>query len=175
MNSSSEQDGIRPWKKKFLAGRNGRRLMAALNSAIRLTKLPRTFHQRVSASCPSFVPLVVLSVCLLTFFSFAQTANTGALTGTITDPSGAVVSNATVKVINEATGDTRTVTSGDRGDFSAPLLPPGSYRVDVSKTGFKVSVLPKIQVNVTETGKLNIRLSLGNVSENVTVNSEAEQ
>lgn len=74
--------------------------------------------------------IFLLSICMPSPLSFAQTANTGAVTGTITDPSGALVTNAAVKVTNEAAGDVRTVISGERGNFSVPLLSPGSYSVE---------------------------------------------
>jgi Carboxypeptidase regulatory-like domain/TonB dependent receptor/TonB-dependent Receptor Plug Domain len=105
----------------------------------------------------------------------AQTAGTGAISGTVTDQSGAVVGGAKVTVTNEATGATLAVASTNRGTYTVPLLPPGSYRVDTSKQGFKVSSYPGIAVNVTETQGLNIRLQVGAVNETVQVDSAAEQ
>jgi len=104
----------------------------------------------------------------------AQTADTGALTGTITDPSGGAVPNAAIKVVNEATGDTHELASQSNGIYLAPLLLPGSYRMEVSKTGFKTAVLNGIAVSVTETGTTNVRLQVGEMAQSVTVNAQPD-
>jgi hypothetical protein len=67
----------------------------------------------------------------------AQTASTGALKGTITDSSGAVLSNAYVKVTSEDTAEVRALKSQVNGLFVVPLLLPGRYRVEVSHDGLK--------------------------------------
>src|ERR1700735_616236 len=85
----------------------------------------------------------------------AQTADTGSLIGTVTDPSGGAVPDAAIKVINEATGDIHTLVSQANGGYQAPLLFPGTYRIEVSKAGFKTAVLTGINVYVTETRATN--------------------
>jgi carboxypeptidase family protein len=113
-----------------------------------------------------------LSVLLLfSSLSLAQTASTGALTGTLTDASGAVVAGATVKITNETTGESRTVTSRRDGSFLAALLPPGRYRLEVSNRGFKTLLRTGIQVFVTEKQDVHLTLEIG--SANVTVEVQA--
>ncbi len=104
---------------------------------------------------------------------FSQTSSTGALSGTITDPTGAVVPDSRIKVTNEATGETRTVTSHSDGAFVVPLLPPGSYRLEASRNGFKKGVRPSIRVEVTETTKLDIELEVGAADETISINADA--
>jgi hypothetical protein len=104
-----------------------------------------------------------------------QTANTGALSGTVTDAAGAVVPGAQVTAINNDTGLANTATSGGHGSYEFPLLAPGSYRVAVVKEGFKTSVFASIVVRVTETATLNVPLQVGAVSQNVVVTSTAPQ
>lgn len=104
----------------------------------------------------------------------AQTASTGALAGGITDNSGAVVPEAKVTVTNEATGEARTVVSQQNGSYLVPLLLPGSYRVEFSKSGFKLAIKTGLQINVTETARLDVQLELGAVQDQVTVTSEAQ-
>src|SRR5579862_1429134 len=104
----------------------------------------------------------------------AQTADTGALAGTITDPSGSAVPDAAIKVVNEATGDTHEFASQSNGSYLAPLLLPGTYRMEVSKTGFKTAVLNGVAVSVTETGTTNVRLQGGEISQSVTVNAQPD-
>ena len=106
--------------------------------------------------------------------SRAQTANTGALTGTITDASGAVVASAEVSVVSEATGATRKAVTGSDGVYRVPLLPPGSYRIQASRDGFKLAVRSVVPVAVTETTGLDIQLEVGATSEVVTVDSTPE-
>jgi hypothetical protein len=106
--------------------------------------------------------------------ALGQTASTGALTGTISDPTGAVVPEVQIKVINQATGEARTVISQPNGGYVVPLLLPGSYRAEFSKSGFKLAVKQGLHINVTETARLDIQLELGGVQEVVTVTAEAE-
>ena len=106
--------------------------------------------------------------------AFAQTADTGSLVGTVTDSSGATVPDAAIKVVNEATGDTRDLVSQSNGNYQVPLLVPGTYRIEVSKAGFKTEVLEGISVSVTETRTTNIKLQVGEVTQTVTVNAQAD-
>ena len=103
----------------------------------------------------------------------AQTANTGALSGRITDPSGAVVPTVEVKLTNQSTGEQRTVTTGPEGLYKAPLLPPGNYQVTITATGFKTATYPAVVVRVTETNEFNVVLEVGTATEQVTVEAAA--
>ncbi|HSW39928.1 MAG TPA: carboxypeptidase-like regulatory domain-containing protein, partial [Acidobacteriota bacterium] len=78
----------------------------------------------------------------------AQTADTGALTGTITDPSGAVIPGAQIEAISIATGATRTAVSGNNGSYRIALLPPGSYNVRISMSGFQTAEFLSVVINV---------------------------
>jgi hypothetical protein len=106
--------------------------------------------------------------------SQAQTAATGGIAGIVTDATGAVVGNAKITVTGESTGDSRTGTSSSNGSYVVPLLPPGTYTVRASQTGFKELVRPGVTVHVTETAVANLQLTVGVPSEIVTVSSEAE-
>src|SRR5258708_23611148 len=111
-------------------------------------------------------------VCLLLWpgrFVVAQTAATGALKGTVTDPSGRVISGASVKVTSLATGQPRTVITQNNGGYLVPYLEPGTYELEVSAKGFKPVVVEKVEVQVTETVPLDMRLQVGAISEKVTV------
>ena len=119
-----------------------------------------------------------LLVCLLALFicvspALAQSASTGALAGTVTDPSGAVISGATVTATSLATGQTRTATTDANGLYKFSLLPPGNYSVNFSAKGFKTIEVPSTTVNVTETVELNRGLEIGAQTQEVTVSSTA--
>jgi Carboxypeptidase regulatory-like domain/TonB-dependent Receptor Plug Domain len=123
--------------------------------------------------------LVVCTICFAAFFVFvspssAQTSSTGALTGTVSDPSGGVVVGATVTVTNNATGQARTATTDSSGVYTIGLLTPGNYKVTVSAAGFKGVEVPSVTVNVTETPVLNEKLEIGGQATQVTVESTAE-
>jgi Carboxypeptidase regulatory-like domain len=124
-----------------------------------------------------FVFLLVLCIALLVACTspvWAQTNTTGALTGTVTDPSGGVVSGATVTATNIGTGQSRTTTTDSSGSYKFALLQPGSYSVSFSASGFKTSEVPSVVVNVTETPVLDQRLVVGGQATQVTVESTAE-
>src|SRR5262244_275096 len=86
--------------------------------------------------------LVLFAVTLLLATSAAsQTIEKGEISGTITDPSGAVVPDATVRITHVATGEERTLTTGSDGHFVANLLPVGAYRIEVSAKGFATTIV----------------------------------
>jgi len=95
------------------------------------------------------------------------------LSGTVTDPSGAVVSGATVVVHNNDTNaDFRTTTTNDAGSFTITHMPAGRYTVTVKSTGFKSHVAQDVVLNVAEKHTLDVQLSAGQVSETVEVQAE---
>ena len=121
----------------------------------------------------------LLAIALLTGLfgaasAWGQTAATGEITGTVSDPSKGVIAQATVTVASEATGLTRTVKTNSEGDFIIPLLPPGLYSVTVEAAGFKTQKNEHVQVQVATTATLNIRLQLGQSSQQVMVEASAE-
>src|SRR5882762_3753390 len=121
------------------------------------------------------VPMFILS--LLFGFSgglFAQTAATGALKGTVTDPSGSVVPGVMIKVISNETGQTRAAITQSNGTYLVPLLPLGEYALETSAKGFKSVTFRNIPIHVTETALLDIHLQVGSVAETVTVHDVTE-
>src|SRR5579875_1918932 len=120
--------------------------------------------------------LSLLAALVLSFFiatpSRAQV--TGAtLTGTVTDPSGAVIPNAKVAIKNTSTGVVRNVTSDNAGLYNAPNLLPGPYSVTVSASGFSTRVQSGIVLTVGASQVLNVSLQVGKVSSLVQVTGAA--
>jgi carboxypeptidase family protein len=121
------------------------------------------------------VSLLLFFVSLLSFQSLmAQTPGTGALTGTVKDPSGAVIPNATVTLTSVDTGQARTTMTGADGVYHFNLLPPGNYRVKMESSGFKPVEVPSVTVAVTETAVLDRNLDVGAQAQTVTVEGEVE-
>ncbi len=108
-------------------------------------------------------------LCLLTSSSQAQ-QTLGSVNGTVTDSSGAVVRNATVKVHNLATGLEQTVTTNADGSFNIADLPIGTYSVTFARDSFKTEVHSQILVQGNRTTTVNGSLQPGEVSVTVTVN-----
>ena len=127
--------------------------------------------------CPKFVFSLFLCfavLCACASPMWAQTGTTGALTGTVTDPSGAVISGATVTATSLATSQERTTTSDASGSYKFSLLQAGNYSIKFSAPGFKTSEVPSITVNITETPVLNQKLEIGAQTSEVTVESTVE-
>jgi Carboxypeptidase regulatory-like domain/TonB dependent receptor/TonB-dependent Receptor Plug Domain len=134
-------------------------------------------ENRASRSYALFLcaTLVALFLLALPAISAAQTAGTGALSGTVTDQSGSSVGGAQVKVTSEASGEVRTVTTSPTGYFVVPLLLPGTYHVEVSQTGFRSVSVAHIKITVTETNALTLRLEVGQIAETVVVEAQVAQ
>ena len=105
--------------------------------------------------------------------AFAQTASTGALSGTVTDPSGAALSGATVTMTNGSTGEVRRQSTRSDGTFLEPLLLPGPYRIEVVSSGFKTLVRTGVSVFVTEKADLRLALEVGAPTQTIEVKAES--
>ena len=106
---------------------------------------------------------------------FAQGGATGAITGTVQDPSGAVVTGAEVRITNQDTGTlVRTLKTDANGSFTASLLPVGTYTVSVSNPGFQEGKFANVDVRITETTRMIAKLSPLKVLESVEVQAELQ-
>src|SRR5258708_36806487 len=112
--------------------------------------------------------VVVLVLLCCTAISNAQ-APTAVGNGQVRDTSGAAIANATVVVINDATRARYTTETNGEGIYSVPNLPPGTYHIQVSKTGFKTIVHPDIVLHVQDAEAIGFTLPVGPVSDTVTV------
>jgi hypothetical protein len=135
--------------------------------------------QRVASVCRLWgtsLQIMLLAAAVLSVIPFAwsQTASTGAVRAIVTDPSGAFVVGAHVKVTVLATGETRQVDSGRDGSAVVSLLPPGNIRLDIVKDGFKSVTVADVAINVTETRTLPVSLTVGEVYTETTVSAQIE-
>ncbi len=117
------------------------------------------------------VPLVAF---LLTSILRAQTPGTGAIVGTVRDPSGLVVVGAAVSAVNESTDLARTATTNSTGVFTMPLLSPGNYSITVSLSVFANSSLHSVRVVVGESSSVEFKMAVKSISESVAVTADAE-
>ena len=96
-------------------------------------------------------------------------AQLGTITGTVTDPGGAVLPKALVTIRNVETDLERSFTTDDHGDFIFPLLPTGPYRIEAVLTGFRTGVAENIFLSVDDRLRVDLVLQIGEVSERLTV------
>src|SRR5271157_4671103 len=111
----------------------------------------------------------VLALCALSIHG--QTADTGAIAGTLNDPSGALVARAAIAVKSQATQEERDLASDAEGNFSVQFLPPGKYDVTVRAAGFEPLIMNGVQVQITEVSRLNIQLALPSAKQRIVVSA----
>jgi len=117
--------------------------------------------------------LLMAATLVFAISSIAQTQATAAdLSGTVVDPSGAVVAGATVRAKAAGTGISRTVTAGGDGAYQIIGLPPGTYEVTAEASGFKKSVLSGIKLTVGQSASLTIKLEIGEANAVVNVSGD---
>jgi hypothetical protein len=124
----------------------------------------------------SISKFLVLSA-ILTFVFAATTLHaqepTGRIIGNVTDPSGAAIVGAEVRVTNIATGIAQTATTDSRGYYQVLLLPIGQYEVTVEATGFRKEVFANQKLEINQSLRLDAKLAIGQASESVEVTSQA--
>jgi hypothetical protein len=104
---------------------------------------------------------------------YGQTANTGAIAGSVSDPSGALVATAALVVKSQATQEERDLTTDAEGNFSVPFLTPGNYDLAVRAPGFEPLILKSVQVQITEVSRLKIQLTISGAKEQITVSAKS--
>ena len=120
-----------------------------------------------------FMALLAISFIFSIGQVFAQSAVDGAINGKVTDPQGAVVPNATIVVTNKATNAQVTVNASDDGTYKVSKLPPGTYSVATTVTGFAPATAENIIVEVGRSTPVDIALAVGTQAITVDVNAEA--
>jgi hypothetical protein len=119
------------------------------------------------------VKYLFLAVLLGVAAATAQVGGTGTIQGTVTDPSGAVVTGASVTATNVATGVETARKTTDAGFFVLPLLPAGEYTVTVKATGFQVQTQAHVIVEALANVGVNPKLELGASTQTITVEEQA--
>ena len=112
--------------------------------------------------------LAIVSAALV----FAQ-GERGSLDGTVTDTSGAAIPGAKVKAVHVETNVESTSTTTDAGIYRMPYLPLGTYRITASKEGFRTAIANNVTLRVAQTLSVDLKLEVGNISDQVTVSAEA--
>ena len=120
--------------------------------------------------------IMLFSVLLLVVVvgsSSAWAQFTSGIEGTVTDPTGAVVSGATVTIKNEETGAVQTFQTQESGSFRFTTLPSSAFSISVAAPGFKTTVQEHVRLQVAEVKTLNVRMVIGGTDSTVTVTDEA--
>ncbi len=118
---------------------------------------------------------LLIAIMLTPLGANAQLAGKGAITGTVTDSTGAVVPGASVAATSDATGITTKTVSTGAGDYHFSDLDPGIYTVSVTAKGFQKLVQKNVHVNVMETQVYNPALQVGTADVQITVTAEPPQ
>jgi hypothetical protein len=125
-------------------------------------------YSRTAAARILSVVVLALAIAAIATTAHAQSVS-GTILGTVTDSSGAVISNVKVTVTNEGTGLTRTVTTDNSGDFVVPSVPTGRYTVVAELAGFKTLAMSNIEVGVDQRARIDLKLEVGALTESVTI------
>ncbi len=110
-------------------------------------------------------------VLLLSAFASAQTFR-GGIQGTVTDTTGAAISQAQVRVVSDATGLERTVNTDEAGNYTVTELPLGDYTVTTSKAGFSTNTTKGVRVAVSTNQRVDVKMQPGQVQEKVEVSAD---
>src|SRR5713226_2126011 len=118
--------------------------------------------------------LAIMQAFLMQPPAHAQTVSTGAVTGVVTDPSGAAIAGLAITATEKGTGFKRSATTDTSGSYRFSLLPPGDYQLQFVATGFKTALPPVVTIAVTEVSTLNVQMVIGEAVDTVEVTTAAQ-
>ena len=118
--------------------------------------------------------LFFVSILMMPGFVHGQARTEGQLSGTVQDPSGALVPDATLTVDQESTGFTTTVTTNASGSYVFANLQPGTYKLTINAKGFGTKVYNEVVVNTARTTDLKVDLQVGAAANTVEVSAVGE-
>ena len=127
----------------------------------------------ISKKIGAFSYLATVMVVLFAHFAYSQSVQ-GVITGTITDPSGAVVANASVTITNIDTSISQQTITESTGVYRFPLVPPGNYMIEVKASGFADEKVSGIVVQASQTVPFNLKLQMATAQQVVEVTGEAQ-
>src|SRR5450432_729447 len=118
----------------------------------------------------------ILNLCLLLVLTRAMTASgapaSGTILGSVSDQTGAAIVAAKVTFREKQTNFIRLGLTGSTGDYSEPLLPPGTYDVTFEAAGFRKTVLPDISLQVDQVERLDVSLKIGSVTQTLIITGQ---
>jgi hypothetical protein len=117
---------------------------------------------------------LVLGVLSFAIAVKAQTSNSGLVMGTISDKANALVPDASIELLNTATNETKTTTSGASGEYVFPNVPPGTYTLKISKAGFATITFGNIRVDVTKSYTYSATLEVSSGKEVIEVSAQSQ-
>src|SRR5258707_11824074 len=123
---------------------------------------------RRAATC-RVVLLLLTATCLLAPVAHAQYR--ASIQGVVADPTGAVIPDATLTLVNDSTGEKQVRTSNAAGIFNFNALPPDTFTLTVEKNGFQKQVIDKVQVLADQSNAVNVQLVVGTASQTVSVDA----
>jgi len=140
----------------------------------RLSAVPTTIKESHFMNVTHFLRRTLFALLLFAFAAVATQAqlSTASLSGSVTDPTGAVVPHATITLTQTNTNFTRVATSKDDGSFHEEFLPVGPYKVSVSAAGFKTLQRSGIVLSVMQSATLNLTLEIGGQTETISVTAD---
>jgi hypothetical protein len=139
----------------------------------------RKLRQTGISACRTAMGMGVLGLLVLLAafaasgtMAWGQAQNTGSIYGQVTDPSGAVIPNASITLVEPDKGFKRSVTTSKSGEYNLADLPVGVYTMTVTATGFQTYVADKINVDADKSAKIVAKMVIGDKGETVTVDAE---
>ena len=121
------------------------------------------------AALGRLLPVLLLVVTVLCGCRVMFAQATGQVSGIVSDPAGQVVPGVRIELTSTATAQVRTAMTGQDGVYAFPLVNPGTYQVKATFTGFKTTIVEKVEVLVNSTSRVDVHLAVGGVVEEVTV------
>ncbi len=129
-------------------------------------------HPSTARRSPAYWLAVLGLITILSSPAFSQSTG-GRVVGRVADPTGALLPGVNVTLINEATSVSHNAQTNDTGDYSFPLIPVGTYRLEFDLAGFKKDVHRGVVLDLNQVVTLNAVMQIGAAQETVEVSSEA--